>query len=202
VNLAAGLDTRPYRLPLPPDLKWIEVDQPGLLAEKTALLAEHRPVCSLERVPLDLADEAPRRAFFQDISRGQDRVLIVTEGLLIYLSEAQVGRLATDLAAQPKFEAWVLDLTSPRLLRIIQNDWGKALREGGAPMQFAPEAGPAYFAAHGWQATDVRSTLITAARLKRLPLFLRILAALSGAGTFHPRRPWSGTCLLTRQAVR
>ena len=201
VNLAAGLDTRPYRLPLPPGLKWIEVDQPALLAEKTALLADSQPACSLERVPLDLTDEASRQVFFQDISRGGDRVLIVTEGLVSYLSEAQVARLAVDLAAQPNFRAWVTDLVSPRLLRIIQNDWGKALREGGAPVQFAPNAGPAFFAAYGWQATDVRSTLITAARLKRLPLFLRLMAALPFTETFHPKRPWSGTCLLTRQAA-
>src|SRR5512138_1756219 len=31
VNLAAGLDTRPYRMDLPADLPWIEVDLPGLL---------------------------------------------------------------------------------------------------------------------------------------------------------------------------
>lgn len=201
VNLAAGLDTRPYRLSLPPHLTWIEVDQPELLAEKEALLADSRPSCSVERVPLDLADEAPRRALLQELGRRAGRVLIVTEGLLIYLSEAQVGQLAADLAAQPAFEAWVTDLISPGLLRIIQNDWGRALHEGGATVQFAPEAGPAFFAAHGWRAAEVRSTLITAARLKRLPFFLRLIAALPGAETFHPKRPWSGTCLLTRQAV-
>src|SRR5580698_5407285 len=33
LNLAAGLDTRPYRLDLPADLQWIEADLPDLLAE-------------------------------------------------------------------------------------------------------------------------------------------------------------------------
>lgn len=32
INLAAGLDTRPYRLDLPPSLQWIEVDLPELIA--------------------------------------------------------------------------------------------------------------------------------------------------------------------------
>src|SRR5579875_2745387 len=35
LNLAAGLDTRPYRLDLPADFPWIEADLPKLLAEKT-----------------------------------------------------------------------------------------------------------------------------------------------------------------------
>ena len=39
VNLAAGLDTRPYRMALPSNLPWIEVDLPDLLAYKIAVLA-------------------------------------------------------------------------------------------------------------------------------------------------------------------
>ena len=34
LNLAAGLDTRPYRLPLPSSLRWIEVDFPDMIAYK------------------------------------------------------------------------------------------------------------------------------------------------------------------------
>ncbi len=202
VNLAAGLDTRPYRLPLPRTLKWVEVDQPGLLAEKAALLADSQPACTVERIPLDLTVPGARRELFRHLGRGVERALIVTEGLLAYLTEAQVGSLAVDLAAQPGFQAWITDLTSPRLLRIIQEDWGRNLRDGGAALQFGPEAGPAFFAPFGWHAAEVRPTLTTAAGLNRLPLLLRLLARLPGAGQFHPRRPWSATCLLTPAATR
>jgi hypothetical protein len=41
LNLAAGLDTRPYRLDLPPDFTWVEADLPQLLAEKEQALADH-----------------------------------------------------------------------------------------------------------------------------------------------------------------
>jgi O-methyltransferase involved in polyketide biosynthesis len=56
VNLAAGLDARSYRMPLPPTLKWIEADLPEILAYKEEILAAEKPVCRLERVRLDLAD--------------------------------------------------------------------------------------------------------------------------------------------------
>ena len=36
VNLAAGLDARPYRMPLDPSFPWIEVDLPGILDDKEA----------------------------------------------------------------------------------------------------------------------------------------------------------------------
>src|SRR2546425_3010222 len=34
VNLAAGLDARPYRMPLPASLRWVEVDLPEILEYK------------------------------------------------------------------------------------------------------------------------------------------------------------------------
>src|SRR6266545_7419005 len=43
LNLAAGLDTRPYRLPLPGGLRWIEVDFPDMLAYKQEQLAGEKP---------------------------------------------------------------------------------------------------------------------------------------------------------------
>ena len=199
VNLAAGLDTRPYRMALPATLRWVEVDQPELLEEKAAILAGSRPVCALERIALDLAAEGPRRELFRRIAESAERVLIVTEGLLAYLEEPQVGRLAEDLAAHESFRSWVLDLTTPKLLRIIQKSWGRRLSDAGARLQFAPESGPAFFAGHGWQVDEVRATLTTAAQLKRLPFLLSLLARLPAAGKFHPQRPWSGVCLLRRR---
>lgn len=43
LNLAAGLDTRPYRLDLPPDFTWVEADLPALLAGRRNFLStRHR----------------------------------------------------------------------------------------------------------------------------------------------------------------
>lgn len=201
LNLAAGMDARPYRLELPSTLRWVEVDQPELLAEKAAALSGVAPTCALERVPLDLADEAGRRELFRRLNAEGRDTLVVTEGLITYLSEAQVGSLASDLAAQPRFRSWATDLMSPALLRMVQQSWGTSLRAAGAPLQFAPEAGPAFFVPYGWDAAEVRSALVTARELNRLPLFLRLLSRLPGSGTFHPRRPWSGACLLTRRTA-
>ena len=56
INLAAGLDTRPYRMELPASLKWVEVDLPAMIAYKEEILGKEKPRCALERVRLDLAD--------------------------------------------------------------------------------------------------------------------------------------------------
>ena len=195
LNLAAGLDTRPYRLALPSTLRWIEVDQAGLLEEKASVLAGVEPRCRLERVALDLTDVSARQALFRKHAGPGQRVLVMTEGLLIYLTEPQVASLAEDLR-QPGFAAWATELVSPRLFQIMQRGVGRQLETGGAGFRFAPQAGPAFFPPLGWEPAAVHPIMPAAARLKRLPLLLRLFASLPGAGTFHPRRPWSAVCLL------
>jgi len=64
VNLAAGLDTRPYRMALPPSLRWVEVDLPEILDYKEGVLGSAKPACQLERVRLDLSNPDARRGLF------------------------------------------------------------------------------------------------------------------------------------------
>jgi methyltransferase (TIGR00027 family) len=197
VNLAAGYDTRPYRLALPSQLLWIEVDLPKLIASKRELLADEKPSCTVERIETDLADAAARRELFAKFgARGKD-VLIVTEGLLIYLSEPEVAALARDLAAVPTIRHWAIDLASPGLVAMFQRGFGKKLKDAGMPLQFGPEAGTAFFGPHGWRAKQVISMLKTGARIRRLPLFLRLIALLPEAPK-PGKRPWSGVCMLER----
>ena len=198
VNLAAGLDARPYRMPLPPSLKWVEVDLPGMLAYKEEILAGCKPVCVLERVRLDLHDVGARRELFERLGRSARRTLIVSEGLLIYLTAEEVGSLARDLAAPLSPRSWVLDLTSPGLLKMIQKDSGTQLSAAGAALKFGPPEGPGFFVPYGWKPADVRSPLKTAARLKRLGFGMRLLARLPESSGAQGSRPWSGVCLLER----
>lgn len=195
LNLAAGLDARPYRLPLSPTLQWIEVDLPELIAWKEDILRDETPRCRLERVALDLADAAARRELFARVGATAKKVLIITEGLLIYLEPADVRTFAEDLAAPPSFQRWVLDIASPGLLKMMMKQVGKELTRASSPLKFAPEEGPEFFAASGWRALDVRSSFKTAAQQGRLPLLLRFFALFPEP----PRpgnRPWAATCLL------
>jgi len=108
---------------------------------------------------------------------------------------------ARDLAAEPSFQRWVLELSSPGLLRLLRKNLGPRLEQSGAKFQFAPAEGPAFFATHGWNVADVRSPLKTAARLKRLPLWMRLLALLPESRGAQGSRPWSGICLLAKAAT-
>ncbi len=199
LNLAAGLDARPYRMELPSELTWVEVDLPHMIEYKSEILAGEQPACKLERIALDLADPKERRALLEDVSGRCRRALVVTEGLLIYLDRQSVESLADELAAAGSFQWWITDLASPGLLKTMGRTWGKAVEGAGAPFRFAPPEGPAFFVEHGWSATEIESSFHVAARLKRLPAFLRLLAALfPEPRKFNPKRIWSGLCLFER----
>jgi len=198
VNLAAGLDARPYRLALPPALRWVEVDLPEILAHKEKILGGEKPACALERVRLDLSDAGARRALFERLGRSARRALIVSEGLLIYLAAEEVSALARDLAAPASFRSWVLDLASPGLLKMIQKDSGTQLSAAGASLKFGPSEGPEFFVPQGWTPVEVRSPLKTAARLKRLSFGMRLLSMLPESSGAQGSRPWSGVCRFER----
>jgi methyltransferase (TIGR00027 family) len=198
VNLAAGLDARPYRMPLPASLRWVEVDLPAILDYKEEILRGEKPACALERVPLDLAEISARRDLFLRLGGAAKKALIITEGFLIYLTEDEVGSLAEDLAAPEGFRRWIVDIASPGLLRLIRREVGAALEEARAPLKFGPAEGPAFFARHGWRPGAVRTPLKEAARRKRLRLLLRLFAMLPESSGPQGRRPWSGICLLEK----
>jgi methyltransferase (TIGR00027 family) len=197
VNLAAGLDARPYRLQLPPTLQWVEVDFPEILDYKENILRDEKPVCSLERFRLDLSNLDARRALFAQLGSQARKALVITEGLIIYLASDDVATLAQDLAAPPSFHSWILDIASPGLLRMLKKRMAAQLKQA-APLKFAPDEGPGFFLRYGWKPADVRSLLKNAARLKRLPFFLRLIALLPESESSRRNRPWSGICLLSK----
>ena len=200
VNLAAGLDTRPYRLELPPSLRWVEVDLPDILDYKEEILGDAKPACELERVRLDLSNEDGRRGLFADLGRRAKQIAVISEGLVIYLMPDAVAALARDLAKPPAVQHWALDLASPGLVEMLKQSAGGVMNEAGAPFLFAPAEGPPFFSAHGWQPIEVRSLLKTAAKLGRLPLALRMFAMLPESDGAQGNRPWSAVCLFARQA--
>jgi methyltransferase (TIGR00027 family) len=179
LNLAAGLDARPYRLALPPTLKWIDVDLPAMIDYKRGLLAGETPRCDVEFVALDLAEREARRALFARVGASAKRVLVATEGLLVYLSREQAGELASDLHDQPSFQFWLIDIVAPFILQMMQKTWGAKLDAAAAPLRFAPEEGPAFYQQFGWRTAEARETFLESKRLRRLPPQMMFWALLS-----------------------
>jgi methyltransferase (TIGR00027 family) len=195
VNLAAGLDARPYRMDLPTTLHWVEVDLPEIIAYKNEILANEKPQCHLERIALDLSDLPRRRELFADLDRRGKKIVVIAEGLLIYFTSDQVGALAEDIGRGDHFQNWIVDLASPGQLKLMQRTTGQQLSEVGAAFKFAPPDGPNFFMRYGWETKDVQGLLTTAAQFNRSPKGLRpLLLDPTAPGNF----PWTGVCLLAK----
>jgi methyltransferase (TIGR00027 family) len=202
LNLAAGLDSRPYRLPLTASLRWIDVDLPEMTAYKEEALKGETPRCRLERVVIDLTDSGARQKFFAEVNDASQRVLVITEGLLVYLKREQVIALANDLHAQPRFGSWLIDLAGPGVLEWIKKKWAKSLEAANAPMHFAPEESTEFFRPLGWEPIDFRDFGEEGRRLKRTPpmaWLFRLMAMLSPKKAERMKKKWrSGVALLRR----
>jgi methyltransferase (TIGR00027 family) len=194
VNLAAGLDSRPLRMKLPPSLTWIEVDHADVIADKQACLGDASPVCRLERLARDLAIADERRALLAGLGARFRRALVVTEGLLCYLAPEDAMGLARDVRAMPGVFRWIGDLNNKAVNDYVLKQTGNAL-QGTARMKFGPEEGPLVFEPLGWKTVGATSIFKTAGRLGRLPWWMSLFARLPEKPYGTPGRPWTGVCV-------
>ena len=96
VLLAAGLDTRAYRLNWPEGVRMFELDLPGLFEFKERVLTEQGalPRCERAVVAVDLREDWPTRLTAAGFEPNASSVW-VAEGLLVYLSNDDAVRLLT-----------------------------------------------------------------------------------------------------------
>lgn len=199
LNLAAGLDARPWRLDLPKSLRWFHVDMPDMIRYFRERMDNAAPHCEVEFVSADLRDPNARRELFGRTAT-QGPTLVITEGLLVYLTPEQVGELARDLHDVARARWWLQDIASPRLRKFMERSrWLSKLQQGNAPMQFFPEQGTAFFEPFGWREKDFRSTWDESFRLKRTmrgAWFFKLLSKLQPKAQVEAGRRMSGIVLL------
>jgi hypothetical protein len=196
VNLASGLDTRPFRLDLPAELIWVDIDLPGITDYMKDMLKGEKAHCAHERIALDLSERQERIKLFQDLALRGKNILVVSEGLIGYLDESEAGALAYDLSHIKNFRYWVNDIMSPGILPLIQKEMGNLLTDAGTPLKFAPADGEDFFRLFGWKPLESRSKLKTAVTLHRVnSTDLLSFAAQSEPANPRGQFPWSGVCL-------
>ncbi len=167
LNLAAGLDSRPYRLALPESLRWVEMDLPAMTAAKAEFLAGDQPRCRLERVAVDLRDHAARRNALAEFASSAKKALVMTEGLLIYLDEPTVSGLARDLYDQAAIQYWMTDLASPYVVKRMQRWWRKQMKAANTQLNFGPAEGTKFFEPLGWREAEFHDLFLSSLRINR-----------------------------------
>ena len=198
LNLGAGLDTRPYRLQLPASFHWVEADFPHMIEYKEQMLATQVPRCQLQRVGVDLADAAARRKFLAEVLPGAKKVIVLTEGVIPYLTEQQVAELAADLKAHPRFTCWIGEYFTPRVYPFLRAA-ARSRVMANAPFQFFPTDWLGFFEKNGWVKKEIRFGSEIAMRFRRrppMPWWARMLMSFMSPERMKEAREASGFQML------
>ncbi|MFF0271886.1 class I SAM-dependent methyltransferase [Streptomyces sp. NPDC094447] len=159
VFLAAGMDTRFFRLPWPDGVTVYELDRPALLEAKAEMLAREPRPAGRDRVtvPVDLTQDwtGPLK---EAGWKSEEPVLWVVEGLLFFLPEQAVRTLISTLSAHAAPGSVLLgDVISQAALdNPLARGFMKALDEDGNPWLFGTEEPEQLLADCGWAVREVR----------------------------------------------
>jgi methyltransferase (TIGR00027 family) len=170
VNLGAGLDTRPYRMNLQPELRWVEVDFPNIIDHKNSTLASEHPACRLERIAIDLSDKEQARALFKRVNSEARKVLVITEGVIPYLTPEHAAQLAGNLLECERFQYWIQDFFDIAFVSRSNTSWRKKLQH--APFKFAVNDWLGFFVERGWKVKNQIYMIDESLRLGRRPPFI------------------------------
>jgi methyltransferase (TIGR00027 family) len=190
LNLGAGLDTRPYRMKLPTSLCWIEADHPRLIEYKQIRLRDRTPLFRTERIKIDLADVSKRQQLLAKTNERATKLLILTEGLVPYLTMEEVASLADDLRTLDRAAYWIVDYFAADVMKYRDRQGMKQAMQN-APFKFLPEDWFGFFQEHGWKAGPIRYLVDEAERLNRpfpAPLLAKIAIKLLGPFASKKRR--------------
>ena len=157
LSVGCGLDTRPWRLSVPSNLRWIEIDFADVLDYKDRLMSGEKPSCIRERLTIDLNDSERRRAMYG--VAGSAPALMITEGLLLYLPAATVEALAAESWNQSGVAHWISDVTTSAFTRVLGGgtDTMQSIRHVQASDALKGEQILDIFQRHGWTTSAMRS---------------------------------------------
>lgn len=159
VMIAAGMDSRAFRLKWPEGTAVYEVDHQALLDEKRRRLLSlgANPNTNRIEVPADLATDwldHLRRAGFD----GSRKTLWIAEGLLFFLSRNQVDSLLAVLRDASVSGSWLItDMASQALLKNPASQLFLAnLRRDGIPWLFGEDDPEQFLRSRGWALRDLK----------------------------------------------
>jgi methyltransferase (TIGR00027 family) len=196
VNLGAGLDTRPWRLKVKVDLRWIEVDLPEILDYKAEQLLDTRPNCKVERLVADLSKPVDRERVFEAV--GDEPALMITEGLLMYLPREAVSAIGTE-AAKSGICRWIFDVSSPELMRRSHGDLHPEIDSVRAADHLNGQEIIDAALAAGWAIAQHRSYIHDALKVAQERIMKMVRSEGPGPAPPPPDDP-SGVYLLRRSA--
>ncbi len=165
VLLAAGMDTRAFRLPWPAGVSFFELDRLDVQDYKADVLAQlpAEPACRRTVIRVDLADDWVA-ALLQTGFRADLPAAFLVEGLFIYLDDSAMESLFMGLRRIAADGSWLgADLVNPAFLSApLVKPLRQKMELLGCPWRCGVTDPEALFRRQGWQAGVVSPGELTA----------------------------------------
>jgi methyltransferase (TIGR00027 family) len=159
VALAAGLDSRAFRLDWPDGVRLFELDLPELFAFKEPVVAASgaSPRCDRVTVPVDLRADWPAALAVAGFDPTVPTSWLA-EGLLPYLTRPDNNRLLTALTnlSRPGSHFAFDHLDGAAAERPAMRETAEAIRRTGAQLNSTMDSPAAWLAEYGWRASETR----------------------------------------------
>jgi methyltransferase (TIGR00027 family) len=156
VLLAAGLDTRAFRLAWPAGVQLFELDQPAVSQHKEQVLfaVGAQPACTRRMIEIDLSGPWPAALVDAGFDPRQSSGWLL-EGFLFYLPNDRVTRLLDQVTSLAAPGSWLgFDIVNAITLTFpLTRPWVEMQAQAGAPWLGTMEDPVGFLAERGWQAT-------------------------------------------------
>ena len=112
VNIASGLDTRCYRMQ-GKYVRWYNVDLPETMKIREKFITENGSISQIAKSAMDAS-------YIDDIEYGGENVLVIIEGLSMYLSEADVLQMMSIIEKTFRKVTVMIETMSPFVVKHIK----------------------------------------------------------------------------------
>ena len=109
VNIACGLDTRCYRIK-GKYLRWYNIDLPETMQIREKFLTENGPIYQIAKSAMDAS-------YTENIEFSKENVLVIIEGLSMYLSEADVRQMFAIISQTFETATVYIEVMSPFMVQ-------------------------------------------------------------------------------------
>lgn len=113
VNIACGLDTRAYRLNISESVRWYNLDLPETIEVRRLFLQEDGHISMIARSAMD-------EGWAEEIEETGGRVLVIIEGLSMYLSEQDVKKILSIISGRFNSAEVIMEVMSPWVVKNVK----------------------------------------------------------------------------------
>jgi len=157
VLMAAGMDTRAFRLSWPEKTRFFELDQPQVLQYKEQILRSVGALLASERhaIEVDLTGDPWSEALITAGFAPHQPTAWLLEGFLHYLPKENVTRMLDEITSLATPGSWIgFDIINSAMLTSPwTRQWVEKLADSGVPWIGTMDDPEAFLATRGWKAT-------------------------------------------------